>query len=253
MDPVSARRLMSQLLRPILRPDQQYDVTPTAKSALDQNRDGKISSDELLQGLVRDDVSFDPRIREIIANRSRLDLDASVVPSDKSSSYGTVEQCMEFVQRYYLEAREHVGLMGPSFDVDFGLQHNLAGEVRQLAAGQSQKPGYQAYLNGGLTPPRAGDVLSAESPDGEEFHVALVAGVDKVGDRWEVTVYEANVPYGQNSKRIQDHLEKLTLDHQDGRWKLTAFQTAKAGYDANMDVVGWIHPEASKALPGAAR
>lgn len=159
---------------------------------------------------------------------------------------------MEFVQRYFAEARARQGKHGPSFDVDFGVQHNLAGELRQLAASQLKIPGYQGFLNGGLTPPRAGDVLVAESPDGTEFHVALVTAVEPVGAAWQVTIYQANVPYGTNARRYEDHTEQRTLVASATGWQLERLPTARAGYGSDMDVVGWLHPEGDKALPGAA-
>ncbi|HEY9857811.1 MAG TPA: CHAP domain-containing protein [Stenomitos sp.] len=252
MDRIAAQRLMSKLLKPIFRPDQQYEVTPAARTLIDANHDGKIANEELLEGLVRDQVSFDPRVREIIANRSKLDLDRSITPKDKSAAFGTVEQCMEFVMRYYKESRAKAGLSGGSFDTDFGPQHSLADELRLMASDPSRKPGYSGFLNNGMTPPRAGDVLVAESADGEEFHIALVSEVNHRGSQWEVTVYEANVPFNTNSPRLEDHLHKYPLTNNNGTWEMPALPTSKQGYGNDMFVVGWIHPEGDKALPGAA-
>lgn len=251
MDRVSAQRLMSKLLKPIFRPDQQYEVTPSARTLIDGNHDGKITHDELLEGLVRDQVSFDPKVREIISNRTRLEVDRSIVPGDKSASFGTVEQCMEFVMRYFRESRAKAGLTGSSFETDFGPQHSLADELRLMANDPGRKPGYAGHLNNGLTPPRAGDVLVAESADGEEFHIALVTEVNHRGGRWEVTVYEANVPFNTNSPHPEDHLHRLPLTDDNGTWEMPALPTSRQGYANDMFVVGWIHPEGDKALPGA--
>lgn len=252
MDRLDAQRLMSKLLKPIFRPDQQYEVTATARQLIDGNRDGKVTNEELLEGLVRDQVSIDPRVREIIANRSRMEIDRSIAPRDKSASFGTVEQCMEFVMRYFRESRAKAGKPGSSFEADFGPQHNLADDLRLMASDPSMRPGYNGYLNDGMTPPRAGDVLVAESLNGEEFHIALVTEVTPRGGQWEVTVYEANVPFNTNSPRPEDHLHKLPLTYRDGTWSMPALPTSRQGYNHDMFVVGWIHPEGNKTLPGAA-
>lgn len=252
MDRSIAQGMMSRLLKPIFRPDQQYEVTPAARTLIDGNRDGKISHDELLEGLVRDQVSFDPRIREIIANRSKMDIDRTIRPRGKSASFGTVEQCMEFVMRYFQEARVNAGLPGKSFEADFGPQHNLADDLRLMTSDPSLRQGYTGHLNDGMTPPRAGDVLVAESLNGEEFHIALVTEVSPRGGHWEVTVYEANVPFNTNGPRVEDHLHTLQMTNRNGTWTMPALPTSRQGYDSDMFVVGWIHPEGDKALPGAA-
>lgn len=251
MDRLTAQRLMSNLLKPIFRPDQQYEVTPSARALIDGNHDGKVTHDELLEGLVRDQVSFNPKVREIIANRSKLELDRSIKPKDKSASFGTVEQCGEFVMRYFRESRAKAGLPGTSFDTDFGPQHNLSNDLRLMASDPSMRKGYSGHLNDGMTPPRAGDVLVAESLDGEEFHLALVAEVAHRGGQWEVTVYEANVPFNSNGPRVEDHLHKLSLTNSNGKWSMPALPTSSQGYNNDLHVVGWIHPEGDKALPGA--
>lgn len=252
MDRITAQRMMSKLLKPIFRPDQQYEVTPSARTLIDGNRDGKISNDELLEGLVRDQVSFDPKVRGIIANRSRMDIDRSVKPRSKSASFGTVEQCMEFVMRYFAEARANAGKAGSSFETDFGSQRSLANDLRLMASDPSLRSGYKGHLNVGMTPPRAGDILVAESMNGEEFHIALVTEVAPRGSQWEVTVYEANVPFNTNGPRVEDHLRKLPLTFSNGSWSMPALPTSRQGYTNDMEVVGWLHPEESKALPGAA-
>lgn len=252
MDRIAAQSLMSKLLKPIFRPDQQYEVTAAARQAIDTNRDGKVTNEELLEGLVRDQVSLDPRVREILANRSRMEIDRAIAPRDKSASFGTVEQCMEFAMRYFRESRAKAGKSGSSFDADFGVQHNLADDLRLMASDPSLKGGYNGYLNDGTIPPRAGDVLVAESLNGEEFHIALVTEVVPKGSQWEVTVYEANVPFNTNASRPEDHLHKLPLTNHNGTWSMPALPTSRQGYSNDMFVVGWIHPEGNKALPGAA-
>lgn len=251
MERTTARRLMADWLSPLSRPDKQMTVTPAARSLLDTDSDGKITSDELINGLVRDQVSFDPRLKEILANRSKLPLDTSIRPKDQGA-FGTVEQCGEFVMRYFKEARAAAGLSGASFETDFGPQHDLADTLRRMAAGTETRAGYTAYLNSGLTPPRAGDVLIAQSPDGSEFHYALITGVENKGGQWMATVYQANVPFDVNSHDPKDHLQEIPIAYRDGRWSLQRLATAQAGYGSDMDVVGWIHPGPAKALPGAA-
>lgn len=252
MDRITAQGMMSKLLKPIFRPDQQYEVTPSARTLIDGNRDGKVTHDELLEGLVRDQVSFDPKVRGIIANRSRMEIDRSIRPGSKSAAFGTVEQCMEFVLRYFKESRAKAGMPGSSFDTDFGPQRSLANDLRLMAADPSVRSGYKGHLNIDLTPPRAGDILVAESMNGEEFHIALITEVNHRGGQWEVTIYDANVPFNTNSPRIEDHLRKLPLTFANGTWSMPALPTSRQGYDNDMEVVGWIHPEGSKALPGAA-
>lgn len=251
MDRATARYLLSDNFNPLQRPDVQYWVSPQAKALLDSDGDGQISRDELVEGLVRDQVSIDPKTREIIANRSRMAIDTALMPKNQGN-FGTVEQCMEFIMRYFRESRGKMGRGGPSFDQEFGNQHDLAGDVRQLASGRLVKPGYDGYLNGSITPPRAGDILAADNPGTDEFHVALVTAVEPRGYGWEVTVFQANVPFNTNGARLEDHLQKLPLRYDDGHWTLPALPTSHLGYNGDLDVVGWIHPEGDKALPGAA-
>lgn len=252
MDQTIASSLMSTWLKPFLRPDQQLSPTIGARVLVDENRDGKISRDELQQGLVRDEVSIDPQTRALIANRSKLVIDSSIMPKDRSSNFDTVEQCMEYAMRYFLESRTRSGLQGGSFDVDFGNQHNLTNEVRNMAAGTFRKPGYSAYLNGSITPPRAGDVLAAESPSGERFHVAIVTDVQREGEQWWVTVLQANIPFNSNSHDLPGHLQRLPMVQENGQWTMPPLPTSRFGYGEDMAVVGWIHPDSQKALPGAA-
>lgn len=252
MDPTTASSLMSTWLKPFFRPDQQLSPTVGARVLVDENRDGKISRDELQRGLVRDEVSIDPITRALIANRSRLVIDTSIMPKDRSSSFDTVEQCMEYAMRYFKESRSRSGLPGGSFDVDFGSQHNLTNEVRNMAAGTFKKPGYSAYLNGSITPPRAGDILAAEAPSGEKFHVAIVTDVQREGEQWWVTVLQANVPFNRNSPDVAGHLQRLPMTLVDGQWIMAPLPTSRYGYGEDMNVVGWIHPDSQKALPGAA-
>jgi hypothetical protein len=251
MDFATAKNLMAQYFTPYLRADQQYDVTPEAAALIDQNHDNKITQDEVLAGLMKDQIAIDPKTREIIANRSLMAIDSNIMPK-QHGQFGTVEQCMEFVMRYFRVARQEAGEATASFDTDFGKQHNLADTVRQLAAGTLDQPGYDGYLNGGITPPRAGDILSAENQATDEFHVALVTNVQKQGNQWYVTVYQANVPFNNDSPNLSDHLQKLPMTYQNGKWVIQPLNTSQEGYKGDMAVVGWIHPEDDKALPGAA-
>lgn len=252
MDRTSANRMMSDNLSLFSRPDRQYNVTSDARQLIDSNHDGQVDREEVLEGLMRDQISFDPKLREIIANRSRMPIDPAIMPRDQSATFGTVEQCMEFAMRYFKESRAKAGMTSASFNVDFGRQHDIADEVRLMANGKLDRPGYDAYLNGGITPPRAGDILSAESPRGHEFHVAVVTDVEPKGDRWEVSVFQANIPFNVNSHDLQDHIQTLPLDYQNGRWTMPPIPTRAYRYGEDMNVVGWIHPEGDKALPGAA-
>lgn len=252
MDRTIALSLMNTWLKPLFRPDQQLGITLPTKTLLDENHDGKISNDELLGGLVRDEVSIDPKTRALIANRSRLALDSSIMPKDRSPKFDSVEQCMEYAMRYFHESRAKSGFTGGSFDVDFGSQHNLVNEVRNMAAGTLKKPGYSAYLNGGITPPRAGDILAAQSPSGLAFHVAIVTEVQREGDRWFLTILQANVPLNTNGRDLAEHLQKVPLQLENGTWTIPMLPTSRFGYDEDMNVVGWIHPDTQKALPGAA-
>lgn len=255
MDFTTAKRLLAATAHPAMA----WVATPEAKGLVDGNGDDKVSTEELLGGLVGDQVSLDPNTRRILANRSRLPVDATILPGDHSQYVESVEQCMEFALRYFKESRAKAGLPGTSFDADFGEPHNLADETRQLASGAATRPGYDAYLNGGITPPRAGDILVLESARATMYHVAIVAGVERRGDRWVVQVYQANVPYNVNSPRFSDHLEDLPMTYTRGKWTMAPYRYGwdlpklHTSYWENILVVGWIHPKGEKALPGAAK
>lgn len=253
MDVAAADQLISSQLTSnwlyTPRPDKQFQITERARALLDADGNGKISKAELRAGLLQDTVSFDPKLKQILANRSRIPLDPAILPKDKSPRWDTVEQCMEFVMRYFKEDRAKANLADPSFDADFGPQHNIAKDVRALAKGELKKPGYTAYVNGEITPPRAGDILIAEGKS--TYHVALVTAMTHNGKGWTLTVFQANVPYDTNSPNMEDHVEKIPLTYRDGKWSVPPLATAQKGYDEDMDVVGWVHPDDSKALPEA--
>lgn len=246
-------RLPWQKRLPWVRADKRFGITIPARDILDEDGNGKISLKELRNGLAGDRVFFDPVTRRVTANRSRIPVDASVFPKDRSDRFDTVEQCMEFVMRYFHEERAKEGLGTSSFDSDFGggRQYNISSEFRSIARNPGSRSGYAAYENGQTVPPRAGDVLVAESTSSAEFHIALITAVEPKEDGWEVSVYQANVPYNSNSHKLEDHIQKFPMEFKNGRWTLPVLPTSRYGYDADMEVVGWLHPYGNKALPQA--
>ena len=214
--------------------------------------------------LVKDAVAFDAANGKLVATASHMRIDRHVRPLDHSAVPGwtTVEQCMEFVMRYCRTVRRKLGFRDGGFGGTWKKQYNLAVDVEAMANGTLKKRGYAAHLNGGAVPPRAGDVLAMQGPvpapgQNRRFHVALVTDTYKKGPQWYARVYEANVPYHQNPKAVAEHLSEIPMTVQDGRFTLARVPTGAKGYvtpegkPVDMDPVGWIHPDASKALPGA--
>jgi hypothetical protein len=207
---------------------------------------------DLVAALTRDTVAWDAAAQQLIATESSLDVDRTVKPLDKSPLFGdtSVEQCMEFAERYFRTQMKKAGRASGSFGEDFPVQHNIAPEVKALASGKVRMAGYSAYLNGGSVPPRAGDIVSMAAPDGE-FHVAIISKVFRKDGNWFARVFEANVPFNTNDPNLDHHFEDLPMKVDNGRFTIAPAETSAKGYGMDMDVVGWIHPRGDKALPGA--
>lgn len=265
MDPIKALELDHKLNPRHLRDlTKAVAVSPGARRAMLEAReqagvptpagdagDAPINDVDLVVGLSRDYLAWDHRTHRVIATQSQMPVNRAIRPHDESDVFDSVEQCMEFVMRYFRTEMQNTGRMHGSFGEDWPEQRNIAAEVRQMAEGKLRKMGYTAYLNGGSVPPRAGDVLSLEAPDGE-FHVALVTKVHHKDGKWFVRVFEANVPFNTNDPEIAHHFSELPMEVKNGRFKILSAKTSEKGYGMDMDVVGWIHPLGEKALPGAA-
>ncbi len=173
-------------------------------------------ADAVVGAFEKDEITWDPALKKLIRTESALTIDESVRPKDVSPEFeNSVEQCMEFVERYFRTEMAKSGRKTGSFGEDWPSQHNIADEVRAMASGAKPVEGYSAYLNGQGLPPRAGDVLSLESAADQgtpasEFHVTVKGG----------------------------------------KWTLQRVMTSQRGYSTDMDIVGWIHPTGKKALPG---
>lgn len=207
--------------------------------------------------LEKDAIAWDAKTRQFIATSSHVKIDEAVRPADKSAIFdNSIEQCMEFVMRYFRTVREKLHKPDGGFGADWTLQYNIADDVKHIADGSLKKQGYVAFLNGGAVPPRAGDVLSMQSPvvgdaKPRHFHVALISDVYQKGRDWYAKVFEANVPYHVNLPDVKQHYSEIPLNVKNGKFTLDRVKTAAKGYTTDMDVVGWIHPLKEKALPGA--
>ena len=132
-----------------------------------------------------------------------------------------------------------------------------AAEFAAIADGSTQKAGYTAFRNGSRVPPRAGDVLSMQSPlkgDGSpprHFHIAMVSDVFQKGRDWFVRCYEANVPRQTRFTDVKKHYNDLPIQVVDGTFTIGRVPTSQKGYTTDMDVVAWLHPLPERALPGA--
>lgn len=189
---------------------------------------------------------------------SHIGIDETIRPRDKSAIFeNSIEQCMEFAMRYFREARAKFGLQGGGFGEDWTKQYNIANEVKAIADGKLAKPGWTAHHNGGKVPPKAGDVISMQSPPNgtdappRHFHIAIVSDVFKKGRRWFARVYEANVPRQVNHPDIAKHYTNIPMRIKDGKFTLARVETSKQNYFTDMDVVGWLRPGKDKALPDA--
>ncbi|MDB5099958.1 MAG: hypothetical protein JWM80_4379 [Cyanobacteria bacterium RYN_339] len=229
-------------------------VAAEAVKLLDKDLDGRVSAKELVAGLVHGRVAMDQGV--VVPVARAIAPDAAILPADVSPFFKnaqgapTVEQCMEFVLRYFQERRAKLGALGPTLEAAFKVQHDLQPEILGLADASRPIPGYAAGLNGGLTPPGPGAILAAKGPGG--FHTAIVLGVERTPQGFEATVFQANVPLFTNGPTLADHLERLTLRYEDGRWLLPPLKTGAQGYPGDMAVVGWITPDAAHGLPEAA-
>ncbi|MDB5099030.1 MAG: hypothetical protein JWM80_3451 [Cyanobacteria bacterium RYN_339] len=207
--------------------------------------------------LEKDMVAWDAKTQQFIATASHIKIDEAVRPADQSKIFdGSIEQCMEFVMRYFRTVREKFHAKDGGFGADWTMQYNIADDVKHIADGSLKKPGYVAFRNGGAVPPRAGDVLSMQSPvvgdaKPRHFHVALISDVYQKGRRWYAKVFEANVPYHINVQDVKKHYAEIPLKVHNGKFELDRVRTSLKGYTTDMDVVGWIHPLKEKALPGA--
>jgi hypothetical protein len=265
MLPVNARTLLNRLevgrsprlatLLPLM------DENARRISGIPKGAATRIAGDAAVsKALERDVMAFDPKTRQLVGTESHVAIDRTVRPVDQSAIFdkGIVEQCMEFVMRYTRTLRAKFGKPDGGFGADWTMQYNIADDVRNIADGKLTKPGYTAYHNGGTVPPRAGDVLSLESevlqtlsPPRRRFHVALISDVYHNGRNWFAKVYEANVPFHVNEADISKHFTDIPLHIKDGKFTLGRVHTSQKGYGIDMEPVGWIHPLADKALPGA--
>lgn len=265
MDPIKARQLLNRLEKSgnghvltgtVPMDDNAKKVLGADGLKLSRGSKG-VSDLPMQQALESDDVAWDDKAKKLVGTASGIDMDESIRPADHSKLFDSgIEQCMEFARRYFSEERAKTGSKDGSFGADWKGQYNIAGDVRGLANGESKVDGYNAFVNGGTVPPRAGDVLSMESPhaDGEKppnFHVCIVSKVFRQDSQWFVRVYEANVPLQVNDPDVKKHYEDIPMKVKNGTFTLDRAATSKKGYETDMDTVGWIHPTKPKALPGA--
>ena len=171
---------------------------------------------------------------------SEIALDTSIVPRGYSllpGLDGEVEQCGEFVYRYFAAH----GQGWPRYPT--------LGQPAEYIRGRSQRPEFPAFLNGGLVPPRAGDIIAGTGPPGSGiYHTALVWKVEKDA----IWVYQANVPLRFDSSRWQDHVARLPMDRlDDGGYRIRPIDRAFSRFRADIGLTGWIHPLGDRRLPGA--
>ena len=209
--------------------------------------------------LQADKLAWDPKSKLLVGTESHLKMDEAVRPNEKSAIFeNSVEQCMEFAMRYFRDVRKKLGAKHGGFGQDWTLQINPAAEFAAIADGKAAKAGYTAFRNGSTTPPRAGDVLSLQSPlkgDGSpprHFHIAMISDVYKKGRAWFVRCYEANVPRQTRFADVKKHYNDLPVKVVDGKFTIGRVPTSQRGYTTDMDVVAWLHPLSERALPGAA-
>ena len=166
---------------------------------------------------------------------SQIPLDTSVVPRRRSIIPGYedhVEQCGEFVYRYF---REH------------GRDYPTRGQPAEYILQGNYRDQFPAFANPSFTAPRAGDILAAKGPAADEYHTALIWKVESAA----VWVYQANVPWGNGSPDWRKHVARLPMIlRPDGSYFMPALKTSHLGYDHDFDVVGWIAPTGSSGLAG---
>lgn len=257
MDATTARRLLDRIetRKHTVTPDLAEDAN--ARKLLGDSSQGARDDAPLLQLMQQDRIAWDKSAKKLVGVASSVAIDESVRPNDTSKLFDdSVEQCMEFAMRYFRTERDQAGAKDGGFGQDWKTQYNIAADVRGIANGSRPKSGYNAFLDGGTVPPRAGDILSLESPHkpgkkAENFHVCIVSKVFQQDQQWYVRVYEANVPFQVNDPDVKKHYEDLPMDVVNGHFKIRQVPTASKGYATDMNAVGWIHPLESKQLPGA--
>jgi len=173
---------------------------------------------------------------------SAIALDPALQPRNHSRIPGYekyVEQCGEFVWRYFNTSGKHYPTMGqPYYFLLSGLDEK----------GQPH-PAFKRLLNNGTLPPRAGDILVAKGPGSGEFHTALIQAVQ--GNT--VVIFQANVAWDWQApgKFLYARLP-LQYDYTTGLYYMPDLPTSKFGYRHDFWVAGWIHPTGDEnSLPGA--
>jgi len=173
---------------------------------------------------------------------SAITLDPAIQPRNHSTIPGYenyVEQCGEFVYRYFHTLNLTYPTMGqPYYFLTTGLDDQ----------GRAH-PEYARVLNGGFTPPKAGDILVAKGPAQGEFHTALIQAVRGSS----ITVFQANVAWdwAAPGKYLYARLP-LQFNLTSSRYYMPPLPTSQFGYNHDFPVAGWIHPTgAAASLPGA--
>src|SRR5205814_1551722 len=129
-----------------------------------------------------------------------------------------VEQCGEFVYRYFHTSGKNYPTMGqPYYFLMSGLdEKNIS------------HPAYQRILNNGTVPPKAGDILVAKGPASGEFHTALIQAVRGSS----ITIFQANVAWDWQApgKYLYARLP-LNYDFDTNLYYMPPLPTSRFGYN----------------------
>jgi len=133
------------------------------------------------------------------------------------SDYGLQYQCVEYVNRFYVEALGHKNMIH-------------TGDANQYFSSASSK-GLDAYPNGGTVPPQPGDILCSNG--GDHGHVAIVR---------EVTNNKVYVIHQNWANGPSDNKKEIGMTVSNGKYAVNSFGT-------NYPVVGWLRKPGSVTPP----
>jgi CHAP domain len=154
---------------------------------------------------------------------------SSFVYRDRGT-FGYQFQCVEYVNRFYVQALGHKNMVG-------------TGNANQYFATASSK-GLIAYKNGGTTPPQMGDIICSNGNGVNVGHVAIVRQVidPPTGVKSIRVIHQnwANIPskdkYGAWIYNPDANYKELIMTKINGKYTVNSFGS---GYP----VTGWLHKQ----------
>ena len=132
------------------------------------------------------------------------------------SSYGLQYQCVEYVNRFYVQALGHTNMIH-------------TGNANQYFSSASGR-GLDAYPNGGTVPPQPGDILCSNG--GSYGHVAIVR---------EVTNNNIYVIHQNWANSASDNSKKISMAVSGGKYTIS-------GFSSKYPVVGWLRKPGSTVI-----